>query len=192
MTIFMGEGITRTSDPDAIMYDLILNFKEMMPLRISLLATSKKGAAMGNSTSTPLPPSYEGRQLQVINIAGGESRFIRPGIWEYLEIYFSRSATSCLADDKKGISAVQTIKVGQFTAVARKPRFSNFLVGRKSKNTKQHTPASRRQVPKSRIKKKITDAVRRRGKALPYCPHGQYGYQALSSPVDLAAVLEPR
>lgn len=44
MTIIMGEGITRTSDPDAIMYDLILNFKEMMPLRISLLATSKKQA----------------------------------------------------------------------------------------------------------------------------------------------------
>ncbi len=147
---------------------------------------------MVNSASTLLPPSYEGRQLQVINIAGGESRLIRPGIWEYLEIYFSRSATSCLADDKKGISAVQTIKVGQFTAVARKPRFSNFLVGRKSKNTKQHTPASRLQVPKSRIRKKITDAVRRGGKALPYCPHGQSGYQALSSPVDLAAVLEPR
>lgn len=44
MTIVMGEGITRTSDPDAIMYDLILNFKEMMPLRITLLATSKKQA----------------------------------------------------------------------------------------------------------------------------------------------------
>jgi len=44
MTIFMGEGITRTSDPDAIMCDLILNFKEIMPLRISLLATSKKKA----------------------------------------------------------------------------------------------------------------------------------------------------
>jgi len=44
MTTVMGEGITRTSDPDAIMYDLILNFKEMMPLRISLLATSKKQA----------------------------------------------------------------------------------------------------------------------------------------------------
>ncbi len=40
----MGEGITRTSDPDAIMYDLILNFKEMMPLKRSLLATSKKQA----------------------------------------------------------------------------------------------------------------------------------------------------
>ncbi len=44
MTIVMDEGITRTSDPDAIMCDLILNFKEMMPLRISLLATSKKKA----------------------------------------------------------------------------------------------------------------------------------------------------
>ena len=44
MTIFMGVGITRTSDPDAIMCDLILNFKEIMPLRISLLATSKKKA----------------------------------------------------------------------------------------------------------------------------------------------------
>ncbi|MFS6817989.1 hypothetical protein AAF134_01030 [Synechococcus lacustris Tous-12m] len=44
MTTFMGEGITRTSDPDAIMYDLILNFKEMMPLKITLLATSKKQA----------------------------------------------------------------------------------------------------------------------------------------------------
>ncbi len=44
MNIVMGEGITRTSDPDAIMCDLILNFKEMMPLRISLLATSKKKA----------------------------------------------------------------------------------------------------------------------------------------------------
>lgn len=146
---------------------------------------------MGNSTSTHLPPSYEGRQLQVINIAGGQSRFIRPGIWEYLGIYFSRSATGCLSDDKKGISVVQTIKVGQFTAVAKKPRFSKFLVGRKSKNTKQHTPASRMQVPKRRIKRKITDAARRWGKALPYCRHGQSGYQALSSPAALAVVLEP-
>jgi hypothetical protein len=44
MNIVMGEGITRTSDPDAIMYDFLLNFKEMMPLKISLLATSKKQA----------------------------------------------------------------------------------------------------------------------------------------------------
>ena len=192
MTIVTQESITRNSDPDAIMYDLILNFKEMMLLKITLLALSKKGAVMGNSASTLLPPSYEGRQLQVINIAGRKSCFIRPGIWEYLGISFLRSATSCLADDKKGISAVQTIKVGQFTAVARKPRFSKFLVGRKSKNTKQHTPVCRLQVPKSRIKKKITDAARRWGKALPYCRHGQSGYQALSSPAALAVVLEPR
>ena len=44
MTIVTQEGITRTSDPNAIMYDLILNFKEMMPLKITLLATSKKQA----------------------------------------------------------------------------------------------------------------------------------------------------
>ena len=44
MTIVTQEGITRTSDPDAIMCDLILNFKEMMPLKITLLATSKKQA----------------------------------------------------------------------------------------------------------------------------------------------------
>ena len=44
MTTVIGEGITRTSDPDAIMCDLILNFKEMMPLKITLLATSKKQA----------------------------------------------------------------------------------------------------------------------------------------------------
>ena len=44
MTIVTQEGITRTSDPDAIMHDLILNFKEMMPLKITLLATSKKQA----------------------------------------------------------------------------------------------------------------------------------------------------
>lgn len=192
MTIVTQESITRNSDPDAIMHDLILNFKEMMLLKITLLALSKKGAVMGNSASTLLPPSYEGRQLQVINIAGRKSCFIRPGIWEYLGISFLRSATSCLADDKKGISAVQTIKVGQFTAVARKPRFSKFLVGQKSKNTKQHTPVCRLQVPKSRIKKKITDAARRLGKALPYCRHGQSGYQALSSPAALAVVLEPR
>lgn len=40
----MGEGITRTSDQDAIMYDFLLNFKKMMPLKISLLATLKKQA----------------------------------------------------------------------------------------------------------------------------------------------------
>ena len=44
MTIVTQEGITRTSDPNAITHDLILNFKEMMPLKITLLATSKKQA----------------------------------------------------------------------------------------------------------------------------------------------------
>lgn len=44
MTPNMRDGITRTSDPDAIMYYLILNFKEMKPLKITLLATSKKQA----------------------------------------------------------------------------------------------------------------------------------------------------
>ena len=44
MTIVTQESITRNSDPDAIMYDLILNFKEMMLLKITLLATSKKQA----------------------------------------------------------------------------------------------------------------------------------------------------
>jgi len=44
MNIVMGEGITRTSDQDAIMYDFLLNFKKMMPLKISLLATLKKQA----------------------------------------------------------------------------------------------------------------------------------------------------
>ena len=48
MTIVTQESITRNSDPDAIMYDLILNFKEMMLLKITLLALSKKGAVMGN------------------------------------------------------------------------------------------------------------------------------------------------
>ena len=44
MTIVTQEGITRTSDPNAITHDLILNFKEMIPLKITLLATSKKQA----------------------------------------------------------------------------------------------------------------------------------------------------
>ena len=44
MTIVTQEGITRTSDPNAITHDLLLNFKEMMPLKITLLATSKKQA----------------------------------------------------------------------------------------------------------------------------------------------------
>ena len=153
---------------------------------------------MSSNESSLVPFDFEGRQIRDFTDEQGDPWFVGADVCSVLGIGNPRQAMSRLDEDEKGVISTDTPGGGQSMTIISEPGHYSLVLGSrkpaarglKAKDTIQLLAACGLQIRNQRGEWELTETVRPRSEALPFCRGTHSGNQMRGKPAVVDVVRE--